>query len=182
MLNYANHCVNIKTLLEYNPPYAQSIATNEFYFLNTSGIVEETELTINNTNVTGGANVVKGRVTNYNNGFSVRKALLGTSCTVNCEIPLNRYSCFEAFEDKLLPNTKIELNLEIEKDTNLKWQAGADCKVITTKLQLFVPRLSFNSEGQNLYMEEYLKLYKWTYLNEVVERSGALRQKTGNFK
>ena len=42
----------------------------------------------------------------YNKGFAIRKALLGLSTKVNCEIPLNRYSFFEAFEDKLLPNTK----------------------------------------------------------------------------
>ena len=34
--NYANHVVNIKNLLEYNPSYADSVATNEFYYLDTS--------------------------------------------------------------------------------------------------------------------------------------------------
>ena len=34
--DYANHCVNIKNLLEYNPSYAKSVGTNEFYFLDTS--------------------------------------------------------------------------------------------------------------------------------------------------
>ena len=33
---YANHSVNIKHLLEYNKSYDDSIATNEFYFLDTS--------------------------------------------------------------------------------------------------------------------------------------------------
>ena len=68
--------------------------------------------------------------------------------TVNCEIPLNRYSFFETLEDKLLPNTKIELNIEIEKDANLIFQAADNCRVIITRLQLFIPRLTFNSEGQ----------------------------------
>ena len=45
---------------------------------------------------------------NYNKGFAARKTLLGLSAEVNCEIPLNRYSFFEALEDKLLPNTKID--------------------------------------------------------------------------
>ena len=49
-----------------------------------------------------------------------------------------------------------------------------------TRFQLFVPKLSFNLEGQKLYKENYLKPYKWTYLNEVVERSGTSRQQTGN--
>ena len=34
--NYANHCVNIKDLLEYNPSYAKSVGTNEYYFPDTS--------------------------------------------------------------------------------------------------------------------------------------------------
>ena len=34
--NYANHSVNIKNLLEYNKSYVDSVATNEFYFLDTS--------------------------------------------------------------------------------------------------------------------------------------------------
>ena len=34
--NYANHIVNIKNLLEYNPSYVESVGTNEFYYLDTS--------------------------------------------------------------------------------------------------------------------------------------------------
>ena len=181
--NYANHVVNIKNLLEYNPSYVKSVATNEFYYLDTKRNAERSEFTINNTNVQGGANVVKGRVANYNKGFALRKALLGDSATVRCEIPLNRCSFFEALEDKLLPNTKIELNIEIEEDKKLIWRAGGnDYRVILTRLQLFVPRLTFNSEGQKLYIDNYLKPYKWTYLNEVVERSNNGQQQTGQFR
>ena len=95
----------------------------------------------------------------------------------------NRYSFFEALEDKLLPNTKIELNFEIEKEDNLIWRDGGQrCRVVITRLQLFVPRLVFNSEGNKIYMSEYLKPYKWTYLNEVVESSIAGNQRVGNFR
>ena len=181
--NYVNHVVNIKNLLEYNPSYLNSLATNEFYYLDTSRHAERTEFTINNTNVTGGANVVKGRVANYNKGFAVRKALLGDSATVRCEIPLNRYSYIESLDDKLLPNTKIELNIEIESDGNLIWRAGGnDCRVIITRFQLFVPRITFNKKGQEIYLKNYLKPYKWTYLNEVVERSNNSQQQTGHFR
>ena len=181
--NYANHVVNIKNLLEYNPSYVESVATNEFYYLDKSRHAERIEFTINNTNVTGGADVVKGRIANYNKGFAVRKALLGDSATVRCEIPLNRYSFFEALENKLLPNTKIELNIEIEKDGNLIWRAGGnDCRVILTRFQLFVPRITFNSKGQEIYLKNYLKPYKWMYLNEVVERSNNSQQQTGHFR
>ena len=91
---------------------------------------------------------------------------------MNCEIPLNRYSFFEALEDKLLPNTKIDLSIEIDDDKNLIWRQGAADAVGTSYRliikRLFVPRLEFNSEGQKLYMDDYLKPYKWTYLKETV--------------
>ena len=63
--NYANHVVNIKNLLEYNPSYAQSVATNEFYFLDTSRAAEE-----------------RPAQATYNKGFHQRKLLLGASATV----------------------------------------------------------------------------------------------------
>ena len=181
--NYANHVVNIKNVLEYNPSYVESVATNEFYYLDTTRHAERLEFTINNTGVNGGTNVVKGRIANYNKGFAVRKSLLGDSATVRCEIPLNRYSFFESLEDKLLPNTKIEINVELETDNNLIWRAGGnDCRVILSKFQLFVPRITFNQKGQELYLQNYLKPYKWKYLNEVVERSNNSQQQTGHFR
>ena len=85
---------------------------------------------------------------NHNKGFAARKALLGLSSKVNCEIPLNKYSFFESLEDKLLPNTKIRLDVEFDKDQNFIWrQGGADgagnnYRLITLRLQLFVPRLT----------------------------------------
>ena len=189
--NYANHCVNIKNLLEYNKSYADSVATNEFYFLDTSTTANKNRFTRRNVeHRKKAANtaaeeglMLDNTPTSYNEGFAKRKALLGTSSTVNCEIPLNRYSFFEALEDKLLPNTKIEINFEVEKDSNLIWRDGENaCRVVISRLQLFVPRLVFNSEGSKIYMSEYLKPYKWTYLNEVVESEIIPNQAVGNFR
>ena len=118
----------------------------------------------------------------YNKGFGARKALLGTSATVHTEILLNRYSFFKSLEDELLPNTRVEINLEIESDENLIWQAVDDCRVIITRMQLLIPRITFNSDGQSLYMSEYLKTRKWTYLRENLERSNRSQQRSGNFK
>ena len=118
---------------------------------------------------------------------------MGTSAEVNCEIPLNRYSFFEELQDKLLPNVKIELQIEMENDKNLIWSgdttqavaqpdaAGTSYRLIVTRLQLFVPRLIFNSEGQKLYLENYLKPYKWT-LTETTYNQDMRTQRTGNFR
>ena len=189
--NYANHVVNIKNLLEYNPSYVDSVATNEFYHLDTSRHAEKSKYSKRQVTHRRNANndaddaglMLMDEQANYNKGFALRKVLLGASATVRCEIPLNRYSFFESLEDKLLPNTKIELNIEIETDNNLIWRTGGEnCRVVLTRLQLFVPRLTFNSEGKKLYIDNYLKPYKWTYLNEVVERSNNRQQQTAQFR
>ena len=164
--NDANHSVNIKNLLEYSPSYASSTGTNEFYYLDTSRAAEERP----------------AEDDTYNKGFASRKLLLGTSSIVTRELPLNRYSFFEALERNLLPSGRLELNIEIESDANLIWQAADNCRVVLTKLQLIVPRITFNSEGQSLYMSEYLKPYKWVYLRENIERSNSTSQRAGHFK
>ena len=176
-------------MLEYNPSNVESFATNEFYYLDTTRNADRVRYSTRNVkhvrnaadDAEERANLVDGDSATYRNkGFAIRKVILGDSATVRCEIPLNRYSFFETLEDKLLP--KIELNIELESGNNLIWRnGGANCRVILTRFQLFVPRITFNSEGQKLYMENYLKPYKWVYLNEVVERSNNSQQQTGHF-
>ena len=189
--NYANHSVNIKNLLEYNKSYADSVATNEFYFLDTSTSANKNRFTRRNVthrrNAANGAEeeglMIDNTPASFNEGFAKRKALLGTSSTVHCEIPLNRYSFFEKLENILLPNTKIEIQFEIEKDDNLIWRTGGNrCRVVITRLQLFVPRLVFNEEGNKIYMKDYLKPKTWDYLNEVVETKIFENQAVGNFR
>ena len=183
-------------MLEYNPSYAKSVGTNEFYFPDASRYADEMKYTKRRVeHVRNDANnayevrqMPDGDNVNYIKGFAARKALLGIFAEVNCEIPLNRYSFFEALEDKLLPNTKIELNIEFDNDKNLIWRQGAvdadgtSYRLIIKRLQLFVPRLAFNSGGQKLYMENYLKPYKWTYLNEVVFTSNLSKKNSGHFR
>ena len=193
---YANHCVNIKNLLEYNPSFAKSVATNEFFFPDTTRHADEIKYSRRNVqhvrndadNAYEVRQMPEGDNANYNKGFAARKALLGLSTGVNCEIPLNRYSFFEELQDKLLPNMKIDLNIEFDDDKNLIWRqgaadaAGTSYRLIIRRLQLFVPRLVFNSEGQKLYMENYLKPYKWTYLKETVFTSNLSTQNSGHFR
>lgn len=145
--------------------YATSTGTNEFFYVDTNRNPEERPAEVA-----------------YNKEFHLRKTLLGTSATINTKISLNRYSFFEALKDELLPNSRIEINFSLESDAKLIWQAADDCRVIITKLQLVVPRLTFNSEGTKLYMSKFLDTRKWTYLKENVERSNSLRLASGSFR
>ena len=88
--NYANHVVNIKNLLEYNPSYVESIGTNEFYYLDTSRHAEKDRYTKrqvthrrNAANTADEAgNMLDDVNANYNKGFAVRRTLIGNSATV----------------------------------------------------------------------------------------------------
>ena len=194
--DYANHCVNIKNLLEYNPSYAKSVGTNEFYFPDTSRSADSSKYTkrrvTHRQNAAGNADdaglMIDDVNVNYNKGFAARKLLLGASAEVNCEIPLNRYSFFEELQDKLLPNVRIELQIEMENDKNLIWRTGAadaagtTYRLIVTRLQLYVPRIIFNSEGGKLYLENYVKPLKWSYLTETTYNQDMRTQRTGNFR
>ena len=49
-------------------------------------------------------------------------------------------------------------------------------------MQLYVPRITFNSDGQSSYMSQYRKNHKWTYLRENIERSNSSQQRAGHFR
>ena len=139
-----------KNLLEYNPSFAKSVGTNEFYFPDTTRHADEIKYTRriveHRQNIAGNADdrglMLDDVNANYNKGFAARKVLLGLSTEVNCEIPLNRYSLFEELQDKLLPNTKIDLNIEFDDDKNLIWRRGA-ADAGGTSYRLIIKRLHF---------------------------------------
>ena len=60
--------------------------------------------------------------------------------------------------------------------------AGTSYRLIVTRLRLYVPRMIFNAEGQKLYLENYLKPHKWTYLTETTYSENMRRQRTGTFR
>ena len=193
--DYANHCVNIKNLLEYNPSYAKSVGTHEYYFPDTSTSPDSSKYLRKNVQHTddGAGGWAQSTLPdtdnpNYNKGFAARKSLLGASAKVNCEIPLNRYSFFEELQDLLLPNVRIEIQIEMDNDKNFIWRTGAadaagtTYRLIVTRFQLFVPRMIFNDEGQKLYLENYLKPNKWSYLAETTYNQNMGTQRTGTFR
>ena len=177
--NHANHIVNIKNLLEFDTSFAESVASNEFYYLDTTNspnrnkyLTRQVQHGRNNDNTGWTPRIfIENENTSYNAGFDKRKKQLENSRILNCEIPLNRYSLFEALKDKMLSDSRFELNMEFESDNNLVWRSGNDvCRVIITKLQLLIP--------QNTLIT---KMTPKSFLNEFVTNSSYLRQKEGNF-
>ena len=132
--NEVNHMVNISNLLEYTNSYAESTATNDFFYLDTNRSTE-----------------IRPAQAAYNKGFHQRKTLLGVSNVVNYELPLNRYSLFESLEDKLLPQTRVEILFDLASDNQVIWQGADNSFVVFTRMQLIVPQIIFNGDGQSMY-------------------------------
>ena len=187
-----NHATNIKNLLEYSNGYVKSLGTNEFFYLDKNRHTEISEFTNKIVKAHGdnpgtvadaALNVLGGRNANYNSGFAVRHTLLVDNAEVNAEIPLNRYGFFERLHDELLPNTKIELKITLESDANLVWRTGgADCRVIITKLQLIVPRITLNANELKIYTDNYFMNKKWSYLREQIYSDDSTQQASGNYR
>ena len=168
-------------MLSYKPSYAETIASNEFYYLDTT--INPNNLKYLSKRVQHVRNIadnawdprvmLENEDSTFNAGFKERKDILGNSSIVNCEIPLNLYSFFEAFKDKMLPDSRFELNVEFESDNHLIWREGNDiCRVIVTKLQLYIPSVKCTTTAPK----------SWTYLNEYVKNSTDLRQREANFR
>ena len=130
-----------------------------------------------------GTPALNGRNANYNSGFAARHTLLVDNAEVNAEIPLNRYGFFGRLHNELLPNSKIELKITFESDANLVWRTGgADCRVIITKFQLIVPRITLSASGLGIFTDNYLINRKWSYLREQIYSNDSTQQSSGNYR
>ena len=73
--------MNIKNLLEYNPSYAKSVGTNEYYFPDTTRHANRTKYTTKNVRNAAGDGqdtAVDGDNANYNKGC--KKTNIGSIC------------------------------------------------------------------------------------------------------
>ena len=130
----ANQATNIKNLLEYSQGYSKCQGTNELFYNDKNRHAKD-----------------RSAQANYNKGFASRKALFNGGSSFNAEIPLNRYGFFEGLYDQLLPNSRIEIKIDLESDANVVWQRSDNCRVVLTEFQLIVPRIIFNADGKSLY-------------------------------
>ena len=156
----ANEGANLMTLLNYTKSYADSVGSDQFFYIDTSAAAENARYTIRGVehgrndanNAYEARNFIDGVEPDYNEGFAKRKALTDEGHTQNISIH---------------PNLKINIEIRLEQDVNLIFRnAAEDGKIIVSKLRLWCPKLIFNAEGLNLYRSDYMKPKKWPYLAE----------------
>ena len=173
----ANEGANLLTLLNYTKSYADSVGSDQFFYVDTSAAAENARYSIRGVehgrndanNAYEVRNFIDGVKPDYNEGFAKRKALTDVRLPQNISLPLNLYSYFASFKRNIHPNLKINIEIRLEQDANLIFRNAAvtvNGKIIVSKLRLWCPKLIFNAEGLKLYRSDYMKPKKWSYLAE----------------
>ena len=151
----ANETANLLTLLNYTKPYADSVATDQFFYPSEN---------------TGAAQALENNAA-YNPAYAKRAALTAAKNNVAISIPLNLWSFFASFKETLAPNMKTDLTITLETDGNaiLRANAAGAGRVMITKLRLWCPKIIFNGKGVQKYISDFLQPKKWNYLKEHIE-------------
>ncbi len=151
----------IKNLLDCSDDYSRSVAKSRSCYLDTDA-----------TNVTAAAGT--------NAGIKARGAVSHGGATVQTVVPLNRYSFFEEFSNKLLPTMQMELEMQLQVDEQLIWQNdGTNRRIVVRTFELWVSMLRFTNDGQTLVNENFLALWTWIYMSEMVQPSSSRRDGFG---
>ena len=172
-----NHGSNIKSMLEFSKGYSDTLGQSMFHYVDTTTAAASSEF------VADAANHIATRNANYNEGFARRKAPLSAGGTTNITLPLNKYSFFDSFKNDIAPNGKVALDVSLESDNNVLFcsNAAAEGQYIITKWVLWVPKMVFNSNCEDLYLSRYLDNHSWTYLKEHLEISPSSQHRQATF-
>ena len=179
----ANHVANIKNLTEFSEEHTRKVGPRQFYYpdTNTGAVIQKYATLALDGNA---QQIAPTDNTNYNEGFAKRKILLTAGAKNNIHLPLNRFGFFDSLEERIPPNAKVTIDVRLEDDVNVMFRANgaAAGRYIVTKFLLWVPFIKLNDLGQKMYVERFLKPYRWAYLKEQIVDSGPLRQETGKFR
>ena len=169
-LPHANQAINVKNLLEMSPDYAQSVAGNMFYYLDTT---DETGAFVQD-----GTTGFVGATTNID-GFLKRKRITSSAAKadpakviVNYQIPLKNYSYFQSldFNNVVLTGMQPRLVVDIETNQNLLY-GSADGIVIIEKMELHLPLIVLRPQAKDLYTKSITgSPVRWTYNRERIEQ------------
>ena len=139
----------VKNLLEYSDDYSRSVAKNSLWYL-------DTDATTANTNT----------------GLEARRLLTTGLNDVNVIIPLNRYSFFEELEGRMLVPMQLQLNIHLQNDDELIFQADGDNhRVVVNRFLLWVPKLIPKDSLYDKFVSSFLMRGTWTYRREMYEVS-----------
>ena len=109
---------------------------------------------------------------NTNTGLEARRLLTTGLNDVNVIILLNRYSFFEELEGRMLVPMQLQLNIHLQNDDELIFQADGDNhRVVVNRFLLWVPKLIPKDSLYDKFVSSFLMKGTWTYRREMYEVS-----------
>lgn len=153
-----NLATHVKNLVDYSKGYSDNIAQSMFFYPDTSDQPISKEFVIIAEAGAVAPAHAPARTNGYNEGFAKRKTLLNAGSKVNCVIPLNRYGFFESLYDHICPNGKCVITPVLESDDNISYRGTAaanTCRYIISKFILWVPKMIFNSLGNEVFLNSF---------------------------
>ena len=152
---------HVKSLVEYSGDYARSIASSEFFHIDSSNVASK-----------------------ENFGYGERLNAAIDNKEVSCIIPLNRYSFFKRLETNMLPPSQIIIEVSLTNDDILIYKSKytEKARVVVTKFNLWIPRMIFNSAGLSYVMKNYMVPTNWTYLHETTYLLNKINHTDNNFR
>ena len=164
----------VKNLLEYSDDYSRSVAKDSFWYLDVANLADMTAA--GNTGFESRRELTK-RVGEGNN------AVDNAAKNVNVIIPLNRYSFFEELQSRMLVPMQLELNIELQDDTELIYKTGAAAanRVVVNRFLLWVPKMVPKDSLYDKFVNSFLLKTSWMYRREMYTASSPL-QSSGFFQ
>ena len=122
--------------------------------------------------------------TNTNTGFEARRVLTQAAKSINVIIPLNRYSCFEELEDKMLPPMQLQFELILNFDDELIHKAAADDdgRVVVTSFYLWLPRMTPKDSLYDEFVKDFMKPSRWVYMKDLYKISPNTKNPENTFQ
>ena len=163
----ANRGNNLKKILTYSPDYAQSVATNEFFYFDNTDTVDSTGHT-------------------QRTALTVSAVATNQPTKLNYNIPMSTFGYFDSlkFNNVFLTGQQLRISVDIETDNNLVFRANGkpDGKVVITTMDLMIPQLTLHADAYSAYISSIETPIEWTYMRERIEPFGPTKTTAGRFK
>ena len=170
-----NKAVFCKKLLSQSRDYAETIAQDEMWYLDTARAIGA----LAKSSAEGDPQPIDTL-----NAINTRAGLFSGKQVQNVRIPFKNWSFFESmdFNNIMLSGMQMSILVDLEDETRLI--VGADARLIVKNLNLWVPLVSLHPQYVDNYVRNITKgsMLEWSYRRERVFRHAGEKSETGVFR
>lgn len=156
----AHKIMFVKNLLDFSDSYARSVASNQFWYLDTIDDALTNEAGANKSAIIRGSHA---------HGKEIRTIIL-----------LNQYSFFKFLNGKMLSPMRIRIHINLQDDEEIIWQKNDAKNKIIVNLNLVVPKFKLTDRGLKIINKNDFT-NKFYFFAEEVKTNEPSKNKTGSW-